>query len=422
MEMRKFSFRKQITSKISTFPVSEQRKKHSRDRLFITRAFYFVAFVFPIEFKQAVARKFFRKLLEYTGTLLLCIYILCDIRNIYKMLGYMPVGAVCSAFLTDVFSVTIRMALIHKRHDIFSAITYLQDVHTHFGVLKCVSYRTCIATGIAASCFIPLSLFWYTVTMCLPGSEKVLRFYTAHTFLGWSSTTNGTTAFSSSFRTTLCFQGRLAGEPGSVTAAVVPVRIHDFFHIQCHHLLADVRFHVCPDRDAGHADHPHADDDHRILHDKLSGGRSARRGKKGEKLGVRRGFEIRIFRSRDQVSVADDGGGVSVRSGCDGLGHVLPQAKFLAEDYKWNVYLCDTFVSGGEPNSAQIKSRLNLLSNGSASTHIERLQLYASFLDENSGKFPNTQVTAFFQVVLLKGNSVSKTGKLRSFLDRVFFH
>ncbi|GIY33563.1 uncharacterized protein CDAR_595441 [Caerostris darwini] len=103
------------------------------------------------------------------------------------MLRYTPMGAVCSAFLTDVFSVTIRMALIHKRHAIFSAITYLQDVHTQFGVLKCVRYRTCIATGIVASCIIPLSLFWYTVTMCLPGSEKVLKFYTAHTFLGWSS-------------------------------------------------------------------------------------------------------------------------------------------------------------------------------------------------------------------------------------------
>ncbi|GIY33541.1 hypothetical protein CDAR_595331 [Caerostris darwini] len=156
-------------------------------------------------------------------------------------------------------------------------------------------------------------------------------------------------------------QGRLAGEPGSVIAAVIPVRIYDFFHIQCHHFLADVRFHICTDRDAGHADHPHAEDDHRILHDKLSSSRSARRGKEGEELGVRRGLEIRIFRSRNQVSVADDGGRVSVRSGCDVLGDVLSQTEFLADDYKRNVYLCYTFVSGGELNSPQLK--LNQISN-----------------------------------------------------------
>ncbi|GIY33543.1 hypothetical protein CDAR_595341 [Caerostris darwini] len=95
-------------------------------------------------------------------------------RNIYNKSGNTRMGAVCSAFLTDVFSVTIRMAFIHKHHAIFSAITYLQDVHTQFGVLKCVSYKTCIATGIAASYVIPLSLFWYTVTMCLPGPEKTI--------------------------------------------------------------------------------------------------------------------------------------------------------------------------------------------------------------------------------------------------------
>ncbi|GIY77284.1 hypothetical protein CEXT_690291 [Caerostris extrusa] len=93
---------------------------------------------------------------------------------------YLSLGAVIPSRVSTVSPICISNTRCSQNNTRGACLGQLSENGTEeFGVLKCASYRTCIATGIAASCIIPLSLFLVRCDHVPPRVEKVLKFYTA---------------------------------------------------------------------------------------------------------------------------------------------------------------------------------------------------------------------------------------------------
>ncbi|GFT31760.1 uncharacterized protein NPIL_245271 [Nephila pilipes] len=165
----------------------ETRKKLFTDRIFITRMFYFVALVFPLKPQETSRNKLCRRLLENGSTLLLSLYIIGDLKNLFYLVWKLPMGLIFSSLFTDIFSITIRLTLLFKRQAILSAMVHLQDTFPRLQPTKFVSQRLHMIIGLCGSCIIPIAFFWFTADLCSQGSEALLKVYVEDTFFGWSA-------------------------------------------------------------------------------------------------------------------------------------------------------------------------------------------------------------------------------------------
>ncbi|KAF8795906.1 hypothetical protein HNY73_000353 [Argiope bruennichi] len=149
--------------------------------------FYFVALIFPLKEKHTQCQQLLKPCLEYGATLLLSLYIIGDFRNLYQLIGFLPMGLIFSSLFTDIFSITIRVTLLFKREAILCTLVYLQDIHSGLQTNKFLNQVSQLAIGMLVSYILPGTLMWYTVTMCFPGYEPVLKHYVKYTFYGLST-------------------------------------------------------------------------------------------------------------------------------------------------------------------------------------------------------------------------------------------
>ncbi|GBN39684.1 hypothetical protein AVEN_106029-1 [Araneus ventricosus] len=188
--VRRFSncfSRKRIVPVLYKCHSAEQTKNHFSERIFIARMFYFVALVFPLKDKYTQIQQLLHFCLEYGATLLLSLYIIGDFRNLYHLIGFLPMGLIFSSLFTDIFSITIRVAILCKRRSILCTLVYLQDIHSGLQTNKLCNQVSQLAIGVFLSYVLPGTLMWYTVTMCFPGYEGVLKHYVKYTFYGLST-------------------------------------------------------------------------------------------------------------------------------------------------------------------------------------------------------------------------------------------
>ncbi|GBL99860.1 hypothetical protein AVEN_162854-1 [Araneus ventricosus] len=166
---------------------TEQVKNHFSERVFITRIFYFVAVVFPLNVESKSLKYYFQRFLEYSATAYLIICILGDLKSLLGIAWLIPAGLTFSTIFTAFFSITIRLTVLYKRQDIFLLMVYLQDILSGLQLEKHASQRYQLIFGTCICYVLPAVLFWFTISLCFPGSERVLSFYVQGIFFGWSS-------------------------------------------------------------------------------------------------------------------------------------------------------------------------------------------------------------------------------------------
>ncbi|GFQ65058.1 uncharacterized protein TNCT_362171 [Trichonephila clavata] len=104
-------------------------------------------------------------------------------------------GLTFSSLFTDIFCITIRLTLLYKRREILSAMVYLQDAYSRLQPAKFINQRPYMILGLCGSCIIPITFCWFTADLCLPGSERVLKYFVEDTFFGWSAENKWTSCF-----------------------------------------------------------------------------------------------------------------------------------------------------------------------------------------------------------------------------------
>ncbi|KAF8766505.1 hypothetical protein HNY73_019559 [Argiope bruennichi] len=187
----RFIHRQSVVEVIKSFK-AEQVKHHSSERIFITRIFYFVALVLPLNKEPNHLKYYFQRLLEYSATAYLIVCIIGDLKSLFRVAWMIPAGLTFSTIFTDFFSITIRLTVMYKRQDIFLLMIYLQDTFSGLQLEKSVTQKYQLIVGTCICYILPCVLFWFTVSLCFPGSERLLIFYVKETFFGWSSKNKST--------------------------------------------------------------------------------------------------------------------------------------------------------------------------------------------------------------------------------------
>lgn len=172
---------------------SNEQKEYFKDLHFIRKSFYLVAYVFPFDSNNTPIRGLKWKFLEITVTLLLLIYVIGDLKNLFVNLPTLPVGLTVSTCVSDFCSVSLRFVLMWKRQKISATMIHLQKtcyLASRSSEVCIHRYRNRIPHLTAGFCMgfvVPAGLFWHTIHLCSPGSEDVLESYVKDGCFGWSS-------------------------------------------------------------------------------------------------------------------------------------------------------------------------------------------------------------------------------------------
>ncbi|KAF8768376.1 hypothetical protein HNY73_021202 [Argiope bruennichi] len=99
----------------------------------------------------------------------------------------LPIGLTFSQLFTNIFTITLRLTLLFKCRYIFTLIKFLQDTHSRVQPKKCLNRRHQLLAGTFICYILPGIILWYSLLLCIPGSEDDLKFYIEDIFFGWSS-------------------------------------------------------------------------------------------------------------------------------------------------------------------------------------------------------------------------------------------